>query len=489
MTVSRPSKMLWTGSQSARGIDKLARPVLLPPSPRWAPWRLSAYNACAMRILSVGWEIRGLGSVVEGLADAESFAAFDAVLLDSECLSALWGPYAQLERDGTWRLYQGRDRGLSRAMERLLASRRAELEALLHRVGGVVVVRLRAPSPGVEVVLPGGAVRKIDGHSLLPHLSLTKDGHYLALPQGIRILPRRGTDMVDLDGTHPLYGYLEELREHGYEAVIGSTFGTPLEAFGQVLARDRVGDVVAWALPVGAGKLVFVPSFPGADAHRTAEALRPGLGLLAETTSLQEGPDWLTRYTLPGEEALDAQEEELRVAHLELDRQRADLAAARRRYASLRALLYPRGARELAQAVHAALERLGFTCTPRPDEPRTLEARASEGTLVVRVVYAPNGPVGPEEHRALMIVLDRVRTEERRAAQGMLVVVAEPRLEPSRRPAQWDDAVRRGAMENDLALVAGETLFGLVADDPAEGVVAKVRRSLVDAAGEWRWQG
>lgn len=442
-----------------------------------------------MRILSVGWEIRGLGSVVEGLADADSFAGYDAVLLDSECLSALWRPYAQVERDGTWRLYQGRDRGLSRAMERLLASRRAELEALLHRVGGVVVIRLRAPSPGVEVVLPGGAARKVDAHSLLPHLSITKDGHYLSLPQGIRFLPRRGTDMVDLDSTHPLSGYLEELREHGYEAVIGSTFGTPLEAFGDVLARDRVGDAVAWALPVGAGKLVFVPSFPGADPRRTAEALRGGLGLLSEATLLREGPDWLARYSLPGEEVLDAKEEELRVACVELDQQRAELTAARRRYDLLRALVYPRGARELVQAVTAALERLGFTCSPRPDEPRTLEARAAEGTLVVRVVFAPEAPIGPEEHRALMIVLDRVRTEERRAAQGMLVVVAEPRLEPSRRPAQWNDPVRRGAVENDLALVAGDVLFGVVAADPAEDVASKVRRSLVDAAGEWRWQG
>ncbi len=233
-----------------------------------------------MRILSVGWDIRGLGATAEGLADAESFADYDAVLLDPESISALWRPHAQLEPDGVWRLHQGRDGGLSRALERLLAARRTELEALLQRVGGTALFRVRAPGPAVEVVLPGGAARTVDARSVLPHVALVSEGQHLSLPQGIRFLPRRGKSLEQIDEGHPLAGYLREHASLGYEAVIVSTFGVPLESFGRVLGRDRVGDAVAWEVAVGSGRLLFLPSFLGGDPRETGDALRSPLGAL-----------------------------------------------------------------------------------------------------------------------------------------------------------------------------------------------------------------
>ncbi len=441
-----------------------------------------------MRILSVGWDVRGLGPAVEGLADAECLAEYDVVLLDPESVSALWRPHAQLEPDGVWRLHQGRDGGLSRALENLLSSRRTELEALLERVGGTVVFRVRAPGPSVEVVLPGGAARQVDARSILPRLSLSGGGQHLSLPQGIRFLPRRGRTLAELDEAHPLAGHLREHAELGYEAAIASTFGVPLEMFGRVLARDRVGDAVAWEVPIGAGRLLFLPAFPGADPREMGEALRPALAALCSAPLGAVGPDWLARFPLPGEEELAAQEKELEEARTEILRRGEELAAARREYDTLRVLLYPRGARELVQGVTAGLTRLGFACSPRPDMPRTVESRCAEGTLLVRVSYFPGGQAGPEEHRALLLAVDRVHTEEQRAVQGALVVSAETRLEPSRRPAQWSDEVRRGCVEHDMALVSADSLFQAVVAVCRGGDAAGIRRSLLEAGGEWRWK-
>jgi len=440
----------------------------------------------AMRILSVGWDVRGLGPVADGLADADSLAEYDVVLLDPECLSGLWRPHAQLEPDGVWRIHQGRDGGLARAIERLLYTRRLELEALLLRVGGTLVVRTSAPGPSVELVGAHGGARQVDARTVLPPVDLSCEGQYLALPKGIRLLPRRGTTLVDVDDSHPLAGYLRQYSACGFEAVIVSTFGVPLEAFGRVLARDRVGDAVAWEVAVGAGRLLFVPSLPGADPREIGDALRPVLGALCEGPVATAGPDWLARYVLPEEEELGAQERELADARAQLLRQEEQLAASRREYASLRALLYPRGARDMLQAATVALGRLGFSCTPRADIPRTLEARSDEGTLLVRTVYSPVGQVEAEEHRALLLAVDRVHTEERRAVHGALVVTAHPENEPTRRPAQWTDAVRRGCVEHDMALLTGLTLFQAMSAADEENDRTKVRRSLLEAAGEWR---
>ncbi len=439
-----------------------------------------------MRILSVGWDIRGLGPVADGLAEVESLADYDVVLLDPEVVWTLWRPHAQLEADGVWRLYQGRDGGLSRAMERLLSCRRVELEALLQKVGGTAVFRLRAPEPAVEVVLPGGGARLVDARSLLPRVSLSREGKHLSLPQGVRMIPRRGRILEEVDQTHPLAEYLRSHADLGYEAAVVSAFGVPLDTFGRVLARDRVGDAVAWELAVGAGRLVFLPAFAGGDPRQLGEALRPGLGALCEAPLAAWGPEWLSRYALPGEEELEARERDMEKRREEIRQQDKELAAQRQEYDTLRALLYPRGVRELAQAVARALGRLGFSCTPRPDMPRTLEARSPEGTLLVRAAYFPVGQAGPEEHRALLVDLDRVQVEERRPLRGALVVSAEPELEPTRRPAQWAESVRRGCLEHEMSLLSADTLFRVVASLSGEEDAAKVRTSLLQAAGEWR---
>ena len=62
-----------------------------------------------MKIVSIGWELEGPGIERAELFSADSLASYDAVLLDPGEIPRLWQGHAQLEGDGTWRIYPGRD--------------------------------------------------------------------------------------------------------------------------------------------------------------------------------------------------------------------------------------------------------------------------------------------------------------------------------------------------------------------------------------------
>lgn len=437
-----------------------------------------------MRVLALGWDVDGPGVTRAELPYADSLASFDAVLIDPASIPDLWRGHAQLEGDGVWRLYPGRDLGLSRALERLFAARREELTALLQRGGGAVVIRVRPPDDGVEIA--SSPPHRFTPYALLPRLSLVSDPHHLVLPQGLKFIPRRGRDISWVEPAHPFSPYLESLRGLGYEAVLVSSLGAPLSAFGRVLAKNRVGDVLAWDVPVGAGRLIFLPAFPGADPQLSGELLLPALGAILSAPLAAGAPKWLARYRLPGEEEITSELSALEEERERLKRKEEELRAVQEGYDALKGLLYPRGVQGLLAAVQAALERLEFSCEPA--EVGTLLARGEEGTALVRVALSLSGPVGPEEHRALVLALDRLRTEGGRDAHGVLVTVAEPRLDPRRRGPQWSEAVRRGCLEHGIALLSGYQLFLALEHVLSGGDPGGVREALLSGEGEWRWK-
>ncbi|GAB4306563.1 MAG: hypothetical protein Kow0097_06180 [Candidatus Bipolaricaulota bacterium] len=439
-----------------------------------------------MRVLALGWEIEGPGVVRAEFASADSLASYDAVLIDPEPLPSLWQGQALLEPDGVWRIHPGRDLGLARALDNLVAARRTEVEDLLVRGGGVLVVRVRAPGEGVEIA--GTPPHRLDRYAFLPRASLVSGPHHLALPQGVRFVPRRGHDVTLVEEPHPAASYLEAFAALGYEAVLVATLGAPLGSFGKVLATNRVGDALAWDLPVGTGRILFLPSFPGASPSEAGERLLPTVAAFLEEPLPVELPEWMGGYALPGEDELRRAAEAVARDREKIRRREQELGETRRGFDLLRALLAPRGLVGLAQAVWAALDRLGFTVAPLADAPAMALAASPDGDLLVRVALSLFGPVGPEEHRALLLGLDRLRAEENADVRGMLVCLAEPRLDPRRRGPQWAESVRRGCRDHGLRLASAHDLFRAVRHVLAGGDPDPVRKGLLAADGEWRWK-
>ncbi|QAA77272.1 MAG: hypothetical protein BIP78_1506 [Candidatus Bipolaricaulis sibiricus] len=440
-----------------------------------------------MRVLALGWDVDGPGVIRAEFPSADSLASYDAVLIDPESLPSLWLSHAVLEPDGVWRLHPGRDLGLSRALDNLVTTRRTEIEDLLFRGGGVVVVRVRAPGEGVEIA--GPLPHRLDRYAFLPRTSLVSGPHHLGLPQGLRVVPRRGHDVTLVEEPHPAASYLEAFTTLGYEAVLVTTLGAPLGSFGKVLATNRVGDALAWDLPIGSGRILFVPSFPGASPSEAGERLLPTVAAILDEPLPVELPEWIGGYELPGEDELRRAAEAVARDREKIRRREQELGEMRRGFDLLRALLAPRGLLGLAQAVWAALDRLGFTVSPLGDGSAMALAASAEGDLLVRVALSVFGPVGPEEHRALLLGLDRLRAEQNADVRGMLVCLAEPRLDPRRRGPQWAESVRRGCRDHGLRLTSAHDLFRAVGHVLGGGAAADVRTSLLSADGEWRWKG
>lgn len=436
-----------------------------------------------MRALSLGWDLEGREVVRSEFPNADSFASFGVVLVDPAPLAGLWRPYAELAPDGTHRLYPGRDLGLSRALENLFALRQRELEDLLFKAGGILVVRVRAPGEGV--IVEGNPPRRLESYGFLPKASLVSGPHHLALPQGLRFVPRRGQDLRLADELHPVAPYLSRFAGLGYEAALTGALGAPLHAFGRVLAQNRVGDPLALDLPVGSGRVLFLPAFPGAPAQEAWEVLRPALAALLSLPLGESAPEWLVHYKLPGEEELKKRAEEIAQERERLSRREEELKEAQREFDAWKALLYPRGREGFVQAARAAFARLGFT-VHASETPVSFFAESPEGNFFVRVALSPFSPVGPEEHRALLLALDRWRNEERRELRGLLLCLAQPELDPKRRGPQWHEAVARASLDHRFVLLSAYDLFRSLVQVLSGAAPQAIRQALAEVEGPWR---
>ncbi len=436
-----------------------------------------------MRALALGWDLIGPDLVSADFPSADSLGSFDVVLFDPLPLPALWQPYAELSPDGTYRLYPHRDFGLSRALEKLFQSRQREAEDLLWRGGGILVVRVRPADEGV--IIGGNPPHKLEPYSVLPKASLVSGPHHLALPQGLRFWPRRGSDVKVVDPLHPLAPYLQRFSSQGYEAVLTTALGVPLSAFGRVLAQNRVGDPLALDLPVGSGRILFLPAFSGADPREAWELLRPGLAELLSLPLPETAPAWLSGYELPGEEELRKREEELAQERERLDRQEEEVGEVRRKFSLFKALLYPRGKGALVHAAQAAFTHLGFQVSSQAFSD-SFPAESSEEAFHVRVGYSLFGPVGPAEHRALLLAVDKLRHEEGREVRGLLLCLAQPELDPRRRGPQWEEAVERASRDHRFALVSAYDLFRAVGQVLAGADPKEIRKALAEAEGPWK---
>lgn len=438
-----------------------------------------------MQALTIAWDLEGTEIIRADFPSADSLASFDVVLIDPLSLPALWEPYAEVSPDGTQRLYPGRDLGVSRALENLFNLRQRELEDLLFRAGGILVVRVRPSAEGV--LIEGTPPKRLDNYGFLPKASLVASPHHLAIPNGLRFLPRRGQDVQLVAPLHPLASYIQRFASCGYEAVLIASLGAPLSAFGQVLAQNRVGDVLALDLPVGLGRILFLPAFPGIDGREAWDLLRPGLGELLSLPLPEAAPDWLSNYPLPGEEELQKRLDALTQERARLAREEEELHAARKDYALLKALLYPRGKAAFAQAAKSAFSRLGFVVQEKGSLGSFL-IDSAEGSFYVHVAFSPFSAVDPEEHRALLLELDKLRNEERKDVRGLLLCLSQAELDPRRRGPQWQEAVERASHDHHLTLVSAFDLFRAVAEVLSGKDPKGFRKALAETEGPWKPQ-
>ncbi len=439
-----------------------------------------------IRSLSVDWNLSHPSIERESFFERLSFSAFDAVFVDPLSINHRWTREIGVSPDGVRRTHADRDHGMSKTLSAWMSKRRSETSDLLTQAGGVVVCRLRPRGEPLEITVGDAPSEHLDRYSWLPSVSLVDRHHQLVFPSNGRFVPRRGRDLVLEDTTSPFASYLETFRESFvYDAVYQDLLSTPIERFARVLARNKVGDVLALEIPFDEGRLILVPPTEGVSPSHEASVLHEAVEALTERPAFTALPDWLPSYPLPGEDALNDELVRLEERHAALTDKIAELRSNRDEVTRAKRMLFAKGRHAFLPAVADGFRALGFDVEVDDD---VLSLQSEEGDAVVVAAATDEAKVQLPAYRQLLRAVDQAVTDGDGRRKGILVVNGSRQLDPKRRGTQFSDGVLRGCNDQGYCLLTTAHLFKLVREALAtkEKTHGDVRRVLIECEGEFR---
>ncbi len=439
------------------------------------------------RLLSVDWRLDHPSIEREEFFGRTSLSACDAVFFDPMDVSFRWTSDVAPGGDGIRRTDPHRDRGFGRTLSAWMGRRRGEAEDLLLKGGGLLVCRLRTRGEPLEIASGEEPPERLDRYSWLPSVSLVDRQHQFSFPANGRFVPRNGADVVLEESESPFGAYFRRFEGHFvYDAVYQDLLSTPIDRFATVLARNRVGDVVALEVPFGEGRLILVPPLVGVAPSQEAIVLLEAVEKAAARPTFSSEPDWLPAYPVPGEEGLVDELAGLRERHATLSAKIDEVSERLRGKARIKRILYTRGRFSLLPAAGDAFRTLGFDVEQTDD---LLELRSDEGDALAVVAATERVAVGLPPYRRLLREIDRSITEGEEALKGILVVSGSRELDPKRRPTQFAPEVLRGCRAQGFCLTTTYQLFKLVQrvlGAPKGADHADLRRLLLECDGELR---
>ncbi len=438
------------------------------------------------RTLSIHWRLDHPNIQRDTFFGRYAFSAYDAVLIDPHEIDRRWTAEVGLSPDGVRRVDVQRDRGLGRTLTAWMTKRRTELEDLLKVAGGIVVCRLRSRGEPLELRSGDAPPEHVDRYSWLPSISLVDRHHQLVFPSNGRFVPRRGRDVIVEDSTSPFSEYIEQFRDaFVYDAVYQDLLSTPIDRFAQVLARNKVGDVLALEIPFDEGRLILVPPIEGVSPSHEAAVLSDVIERMTERPAFSASPDWLPSYPLPGEDALNDELVRLVERRDALNDKLRELSERHEEITRYKRMLYARGRFAFLPAVADGFRALGFDV--EIDE-GMLTLRSEQGDARVVAAAAEGATVQLPAYRQLLHAIDRAVTDGDGRLKGILVVSGSRELDPKRRPTQFSEGVLRGCTDQGYCVLSSTHLFQLVVTALASKRAdhAKVRRQLIETDGEFR---
>ena len=413
-----------------------------------------------IRSLALDWRLDAPAIVRDGFFGRVSLSSYDAVFIDPEPISSRWVQEIGPAADGRRRTHIARDRGFGRTLSGWVLRRRQESSDLLIRGSGILVCRLRARGEPLEIVDEEGPGERIDRLSFLPAVSLVDRQHQMTFPSNGRFLPRRGEDIVLAGSGHPFEEYLSAFHGHiVYDAVYQDLLSTPVERFATVLARNRVGDILALSVPFDEGRLVLLPPVVGISPSREAAVLLDAVDALAHRPAWAAAPDWLPSYPLPGEDGLMDEVDSLRDRRDTLSAKLEEISEQLEAKTLPKRMLFTKGRFSFTPAVVEGLRALGFEAQVVGD---IIEIRSEEGDGLVVAEATDEATVGLPAYRRLREAVDEAVTDGDPHRKPILVVSGSLDLDPKRRPTQYSEAVLRGCEANGFCLATSYELFKLV---------------------------
>ena len=368
-----------------------------------------------------------------------------------------------------------------------MGRRREEAEDLLRRGGGLLICRLRTRGEPLEIAPAGAPAEHLDRASWLPSISLVDRHHQLTFPANGRFVARQGCDVVFAGSGSPFEAYLKAFEgQIVYDAVYQDLLSTPIDRFATVLARNRIGDVLALEIPYDDGRLVLLPPLEGVSPTREAAVLMEAVRQATVRPAFASLPDWLPAYPLPGEDALTDELAGLAERRDKLTAKIDEVQGKLEAKTRVKQALYAKGRFTFLPAVAEAFTLIGFDVETGPD---TLRLRSPEGDGLV-VAEAAEGPqIGLPAYRRLRDEVDQTVTDGDGHHKGILVVSGSRELDPRRRPTPFSAEVLRGCQAQGFCIVSSYHLFKLVEralSDRGKKALVALRRSLLECDGEFR---
>ncbi|MGB2982274.1 MAG: hypothetical protein WBC63_00245 [Candidatus Bipolaricaulia bacterium] len=440
-----------------------------------------------IRSLTLDWPLDAPNLHRDSFFGRPSLSAFDLVFIDPVSVSRHWTEDIAPEADGFRRTNPERDRGFGRTLAAWMTRRRTEAGDLLKRGGGILVCRLRTRGESLEIVGSESPGERIDRYGWLPSISLVDRHHQFSFPSNGRFVPRHGEDVVLADTGHPFEEYLRQFAGHiVYDAVYQDLMSTPIDRFATVLARNRVGDVLAVSVPFDEGRLILVPPIEGVSPLREATVLHEAASQLAVRPGFVAPPDWLPGYPLPGEEGLVDELASLTERRDTLAKKIEEITEKLDEKTGTKRILYTKGRFSFLPAVADSFRALGFTVEPMDGGFRLT---SDEGDALVVAEASEEAKVGVTAYRRLRDIVDRSVTDGDPHHKGILVVSGSRELDPKRRPTQFSAEVLRGCSGQGFCLVSSYQLHKLVqasSEDRSKKSLAALRRGLLECDGELR---
>jgi hypothetical protein len=440
-----------------------------------------------IRALSLDWPLDQPTIRRDGFFGRLSLSSFDLVLIDPVGISRRWAEDIAPAADGIRRTNPEQDRGFGRTLAAWMMRRRVEATDLLTRGGGILVCRLRTRGEPLEIIGSEAPGERIDRYAWLPSISLVDRHHQLTFPSNGRFLPRRGEDVVLADTGHPFEEYLREFPDRiVYDAVYQDLMSTPIERFATVLARNRVGDVLALSIPFDEGRLILLPPIEGVSAAREADVLLEATRQLAVRPAYSAPPDWLPSYPLPGEDGLVDELSSLNERHDALAQKIDELGKKLDEKTRPKKILYTKGRFSFLPAVGDAFAALGFSVETSDS---LLRLTSEQGDALVVAAASDEAKIDVSSYRRLLDAVDRTVTDGDGHHKGILVASASRELDPRRRATQFSPEVLRGCQGQGFCLISSYQLFKLVQaalSDRSSKKLPALRRAILECDGEFR---
>jgi len=439
-------------------------------------------------LAAINWRLDHPEIRYDDFFEGISFSAVDGIFIDSQPLSERWTYDIPVQNDGSRRTYTDEDRGFGRVLTKLFHKRREETSDLLYKSGGLVVCRLRPRGEALEAISGDGVSEKIDRYSWLPSLSLVDKQHQLSFPSNARFVPRRGEDILFEDTGTPFEDYLRQFAGRiSYSAVYQDMLSTPIEKFATVLARNKVGDVVAVQLSYDEGLLVLLPTVYGVSPTEEASALVQAAQRSIVRPGFFSKPDWLASYPLKDEDSLRDELKSLADRRDKISKKLEEIGVRLSQVTRYKRMLYTHGKWTVTPAVADSLRLLGFEVDQVGSN---LVVCSPEGDAIVSVAATDDSAVGLHDYRRLLHTVDRARTSGEGPEKGILIVNASCKIDPKRRPTEFTTEVLRGCKSQGFCLMTAYSLYKVIqlvlSNKPQKRELSRIRREIIECNGQMR---